>query len=317
MNKFVPKLMPVLLAVAASAVSAAPVGYSVNSDAADGDRLHRIDLATGVATAVSGLPVMSGSGPVERTDIEGLAFDREGTLWAVDEDSMHLFPLNLVSGIVAAQGDVPIDGINDEKSNDFGLTFTCEDQLFASSVISQTLYRLDLDGTATVVGAPGALGHNISALAAWGSPTRLFGLSNGLANAGNDQFVQDDRGLFSIDIGSGVATLIGTLGGAADDYFEAGLSFDTEGNLWALLDRGADASQILQLDTDTGAATLISTASGTGFESLAVAPPGGCSVPPDSVFEPEPIPALDRNGLLLTLLSMLGIGLLALHRRTL
>ena len=149
-------LMTVLLLAMPAAAAAAPVGYSVNSDAPDGDALHRIELATGVATPVSDLQVLSSTTGV-RKDIEGLAFDSAGVLWAVDEDSFRLFQVNTLSGIVQSQGDVPISGLSDAYGNDFGMTFTCEDSLYISSVSKQTLYRLDLDGSASPVGAVGAL----------------------------------------------------------------------------------------------------------------------------------------------------------------
>ena len=303
-------LIPVL-AAASLAAFAEPVGYSVNSDAPDGDSLHRIDLATGTATSVSGEKVLSTTG--FRTDIEGLAFDLAGNLWAIDEDSFRLFQISTVSGYARSEGDVMLSGISSRLKNDFGMTFTCDedDPIFISSVSSQTLYRLGLDGVASVVGSEGALGQNISALAAWGNPTRLYGLGNGL---GMDD-APDSRSLFSIDTETGQATLVGELGAAAGAYYEAGLSFDADGNLWALTDRGSEPSQILQVNTENGAATLISTASGLGFESLAVASPSGCNLSPSSEFNHKAIPTLDRIGQLLALLALLSTGLVALSRR--
>jgi hypothetical protein len=320
MKSVVRFLMASLLAAATTVALAAPVGYSVNSDADqlldNGDSLHRIDLETGVATAVSGEIVVSATG--YRTDIEGLAFDLSGNLWAIDEDSFRLFQVSTVSGFVKGEGDVSLSGLSDRSENDFGMTFTCDDQLYISSVTSQTLYRLGLDGVATVVGATGALDYNISALAAWGNPVELYGLGNGLD--GNN--VPDARSLFLIDTQTGKATQIGTLGPAASNYFQAGLSFDTDGTLWALTDRGDQPSEVLNIDVISGEATLISTVSGGGFESLAVAAPSGCD---DPVIDDEPVflpfennaiavPTTDGIGKLIFLVLLLGTGLLALNR---
>ena len=63
-------VLPVMFAVASVAASAAPMGYSVNSDAPDGDTLHTIDMATGeevhyrVTNARVGLGLMYLAGAV-------------------------------------------------------------------------------------------------------------------------------------------------------------------------------------------------------------------------------------------------------------
>ena len=305
-------LMTVLLLAMPAAAAATPVGYSVNSDAPDGDTLHRVDLATGVATPVSDLQVLSSTTGV-RKDIEGLAFDSDGVLWAVDEDSFRLFQISTLSGIVDSQGDVPISGLSDAYGNDFGMTFTCDGSLYISSVSTQTLYRLDLDGTASPVGA---MGHNISALASWGKPAQLYGLGNGLDGEG--QYKTDSRSLFSINVETGQATEVGSVGAQVSDYFEAGLSFSSDGTLWALVDRGDEPSQLLQIDKNSGEAISVIDMSAGGFESLAVASPGGCSAPPPSRDSENPtvraVPVFGNPGRLLTLVLMLGTGLLAVNR---
>lgn len=314
MKSLLRNFLPILLAAASVAAVAAPVGYSVNSDAPNGDTLHRIDLATGVAEPVSELQVISAIDI--RQDIEGLAFDSNGTLWAVDEQSMRLFPVSTKSGIVLSQGDVEITGLTARQSNDFGMTFTCTGELYVSSVAAQTLYRLAPNGTATAVGAEGALGHRISALASWGEPAMLFGLGNGLVTE-NNNVVPDNRSLFSIDPVTGVAKLIGPLGPQAAAYYEAGLSFSADGTLWALTDRGgANPNEILQLDLEDGTAKRMVETSKNGFESLAIAPPGGCTSRLADDWEQPKIPTLDNLGKVLALLVLLGTGLLAIHQRT-
>jgi hypothetical protein len=138
-----------------------------------------------------------------------------------------------------------------------------------------------LDGEATPIGASGSLGANISAIAAYGSPAQLYGLGNGLDS--NNQV--DSRTLYAIDPNQGTAAAIGSLGGAALDYHEAGLAFDEAGMLWAITDRravsgGPFPNQILRIDTAGGEnpnrATAIATTSEIGFESLAISPPRGC-----------------------------------------
>ncbi len=240
-------------ALSVGSVAAAPVGYSVNSDAPNGDELFAIDLADGSATSRGAVT----SGVENFRDVEGLAFDANGTLWAVDEQSLSLFPVNTVNATVDLNEVRPLLGINATSGNDFGMTFTCDDSLFISSVADGALYRLDNAGSATLVGA---LTQNISALAAYGNPTRLYGLSNGLQA---DESTADSRSLYEIDPTTGALTLVGALGPAAADYLQAGLSFDANGNLWALTDRriqGQDlGSEVLSIDLATGAATPVAT----------------------------------------------------------
>lgn len=297
---------------------AAPTGYSVNSDEPLGDSLFAIDLATGIESQIGKVQSLGST----RTDIEGLAFDRFGVLWGVDDESGNFFPINSTNGQVVYQDEVPLDGLGALQGNDFGLTFTCGSEIFLTSVSTQSLYQLSLDGKATLVGNEGALGVRISAIAAWGkNPTRLYGLGNGLLGDGGPQ---DNRSLYEIDPATGMATLIGNIGAAAADYFEAGLSFDDNGTLWAITDRRTVAenlgSQVLTLDTVTGKATLVSTTTVSGFESLAIAPPGGCEDDPDVEPEPgtddyEPIPTIGPAGMLLVSLLLLFTGLVSVRRR--
>ena len=150
---------------------AAPVGYSVNSDEPSGDELHVIDLATGAATSRG--PVRSATETF--LDVEGLALDPDGNLWAVDEGTLSLFPLSKGNGTVDSDAVRPIVGLDALTGNDFGMTFTCDGELFVTSVADGALYQLEPGGSANRIGN---LGANISALAAYGKPTRLFGLSN-------------------------------------------------------------------------------------------------------------------------------------------
>ncbi len=308
MNKKLQYILLTLVSLFAINANAAPMAYSVNSDSGNPgtqDSLYLIDLATGGqqrrGTLISGINT--------RIDTEGLAISRDGTLWGIDDDSMTLFPINTASGTINFLDEIPLIGLPNGGGNDFGMTFSCNNSLYITSVATQTLYRLGMDGSSQVVGTVGALGVNISALAAYGSPTQLYGLGNGLLQNGST----DSPNLYRIDTTTGIATLVGPLGPQASIYNQGGMGFDTGGNLWAITDRrinAADPSEILQINVGTGAATLIATTGEVGFESLAVAPPAACGYD----YYPR-IPTLDAAGRLLAVFILLFAGLTVLRRR--
>ncbi|MFT5139394.1 MAG: hypothetical protein ACI9CB_001038 [Rhodothermales bacterium] len=291
---------------------AAPVGFSVNSDG--GDILHRIDLFNGTS-----IPL--GAEFTDNTDIEGLAIAPDSTLWAVDEDSFSMFQINPITGFKLLGTEVSIKGTAANIFNDFGLTFSCDGTLYASSVTSKTLYTIDKAGVATVVGGLSKLGFNISALASFGdNPTILYGLGNGLLSENDSS--PDNRSLFEINLDTGIATPIGTgIGGQVAAYHEAGLSFDDDGVLWGISDRsllGGLNSEIFTIDTVSGVAAWKAETIGiTGFESLAIAPPGGCSIDGGNQNDDhsvEPIPAMGNLGALLTILALMLTGFTVLRR---
>lgn len=318
MNKKFFYVLLVIVSLFAISANAAPMAYSVNSDSgnlAAEDSLYQIDLATGNDQLVGELL----SGIESRLDTEGMAISPDGTLWGIDDDSLTLFPINTDTGAVRFQDEVSLAGFQAGGGNDFGMTFSCDNSLYITSVRTQTLYRLNLDGSSEIVGSEGALGANISAIAALGNPTRLYGLGNGQFQSGET----DSPNLYSIDAGTGVATLIGQLGAEAGEYGQGGLAFDSDGILWAITDRRvinntiADLpSQILQLDVDTGTASLISTTTEIGFESLAIAPPAACGpTTPGPGNDLAVIPTLNPAGKLLAIFILLFTGTAILRRR--
>ena len=311
-------LLSVMLLSVAAASFAAPVGYSVNSDSsniANEDSLYEINLETGDVTLVAPLS------PV-KLDVEGLAFDPDGTLYAIDDQIPTLFTLNPANAQVG--NEALITGLPSTGDNDFGMTFGCDGTLYVTSVTQRALYRMNLSGVATLIGS---LGVNISAIAAYGVPTQLYGLGNGLDRDGQT----DAPNLYSIDTATGAASLIGPLGSAADPYTEAGLDFDQGGLLWAVTDRRLPddlPSQSMQVDPQTGTASGKKILQEIGFESLAIAPPAGCDLtvtPPDDVITPPDdvpppsgtvrgVPGLNPIGLAIASLLLLITGLLAARR---
>lgn len=311
-----------LMVVSLFAVSAkaAPMAYSVNSDSVNGDSLYLIDLATGVDQLRGKLDAGTGF----RTDTEGLAFstDPESRLWGIDDSSETLFPINTLNGSIDYREDIllpPFPPGPDNKligGNDFGMTFACDNTLFFTSVKSQSLFHLDSEGIIMNVGSVGSLGVNISAIAATGNPTRLYGLGNGQFSDGTT----DSPNLYSIDLSTGVASPIGPLSDTDEfKYNEAGLAFDSDGGLWAITDRSQisnQKSQILSINVATGRATLVAeTLNEVGYESLAISPPTNCSVQVGLGDGYSPIPSLNLIGRLCAVLLLMLAGMLILRRR--
>lgn len=310
-----------IVSLFAVCANGAPMAYSVNSDSmsATQDSLYLIDLETGVDLQ-RGQPLFNGevSGGY-RLDTEGLAFDKSGTLWGIDDISRTLFPIDTISGSLSWETEVSLRNplhFPEGGSNDFGMTFSCDDTLYVTSLSgdSNKLYRLGLDGSSETIGT---LGANISALAAIGNPTRLYGLGNGQLENGEP----DAPNLYRINLDTGAAEIVGALGEPGEfSYNEAGLAFDSDGNLWAITDRRKidnQPSQILSIDVESGAAEIVSTTSEVGFESLAIAPPTACVAAPLKDDGYRPIPTLSSYGILLTVFILMFAGMIVLRKRAL
>ena len=276
MQKLKTTLLAMLLTTLTGALAAAPVGYSINADSPtdNADSLYRIDLATGVETRVAPVRAL---GQV-RIDVEGLAFAGDGTLYAVDDDTLTFFPLNPDNALVDVANEKTIKFPSPNPvggANDFGMTFACDGNLYLTSIAKGSLYRMDLDGNLTVVGGvEGKLDVKINAIAAYGDPVRLYGLGNGADDGG----ASDTPNLYELDLATGTANLVGPLGGAAGPYLQGGLAFDDAGQLWAVTEGALFGwpSQVMKIDTATGTASEVKTLSEPGFESLAITVPRGC-----------------------------------------
>ena len=227
--------------VASGAAQAGPAtsAYAVQSDG--DDRLYRIDLTTGTATAIG-----TGTG---FPDIEGLAFDAAGTLYGVDDVNEQLVRINTTTGVGTLVGPLNV------VVTDVGLAFDCAGNLWMSTDLPGTFYRVD-----TTTGAASPVGPQ-------GQPvTGLTALGNTGYGLGGDE----TDNLVTIDTATGEATVVGPLGGTLT-VTDGGLDFDDAGVLWGLEDQG----QIFTINRTTGTATLGATTL-TGFEGMAISGPAGC-----------------------------------------
>jgi hypothetical protein len=254
------------------------IGYSIDSDATG--RLWRIDMNTGVATAI---------GPTGFQDIESLSFSATGVLYGVDDASNQLVRCSLSTGACTAVGHLGVD------FTDSGLAFANNGTLWMSTDLPgppYTLYRLNsTTGKATAIGSQG---QPVTGLAFWN------GVLYGLGGDSRDNLLTMNRT-------TGAGTPVGDL--LAVTLVDGGIDFDIRGVLWGIGDRGGTPhppGQIFTVDTSTGAATLVATVtngSGSelwGFEGLAIWP---------SEKEPtEEEPFVPEPGTFL----LLGTGLLGL-----
>ncbi len=272
-------LRRVLLAVAcfcAPLSQAETVGWVVNSDsqAATGfDALHRVVLETGQATRIATSTIEAGTGNdgaspqflgLPFLDVEGLALAPDGSLYGADDFSKTLIRINTSSGLAsvaaATRGNLRLS----DTPHDFGLSFGCDGVLYMSSDQRKTLYTVSLSsGEASRIGNDGNLGFAITALAV------LDGQMYGLGAEG-------DEGLYRVDIETGTASLIAHFP-EPYRYMDAGMSVDTQGRLWAILDRtetlgGNATSLIVRIDPHSGQINTIAETI-PGIESLAIAPP--------------------------------------------
>lgn len=285
---------------------AQPTGFAVNSRGFTAEEdihvLWRVDLSNGQVERI---------GPTGFIDMEGLALAPDGTLYGADDESKTLVTVNTNSGF-----SIPVGGIRNNmgiplaQPMDFGMTFTCSGELLVSSDIERSLFSASLEtGRLDRIGQPGSLGAPITDLASWGN--ELYGIGQGLAGE-DGSFTTDAPNLYRIDPASATAEFIGSLGEAVLPYANAGLAFDQAGNLWAITDRRADGipdlkSEILRIDLETGLAEKTAEAALVGFESLAIAPPGGCGASRGAVPDAEIIPASNPHGLaILTLLMLMA-----------
>ena len=238
--------------------------YVVSSDAttaATADRLYKINLRSGEPTMIGPLGAVGGV----FEDVEGLALDAGGKLFGIDDDTKTLLTISVTSGFATAvnnaQGNTRLTTVSNPQ--DLSIAFSCSGQLYAAALNSKTLYRVNTStGFFEAVGASGTLVGGITDLAV--ANGKMYGL-------GADK-------LYRIDVETGVSSLVGSYGAGINFIEGGGLASDSSGQLWASAER-RDArldllpSQIYRINADTGAATLNTTTSVEGIESLVIGPP--------------------------------------------
>ena len=283
------------LAFAATAF-ASPIGYSVRSDV---DRkLYRIDMATGVATAI---------GATGFSKIEALAINAAGEIYGVNPATAQLVKCSGVTGACTAVGT--LIGLPQLQSN-AGLAFASTGALYLA--VNAAIYRVD-----PATGATASLGGTGPALSGLAGVTPSAACPSGLYGMGGNT----DRGKFyCVNVTNGSATLLGTLGITPLDL---GLDGDpVTGLVWGV--SNDDPGQVFAINTDTLAISNTNTVTQAGkpiggFESLAVARTGTAAVGDvvPAAVDPLIVPALSALWLAaLTLLLAASAALLLRARKS-
>lgn len=265
------RLLAALLCLLPLPLVAAPLAYVSAWNA-----LYRLDLATGQAT-----PVGSGIG---FNDVEGLALAPDGTLYGVADGTAgtgsavtdFLIRIDTTSGVGTLVGALP--GLQDSGPNgqlDYGLAFTCDGRLWASSDTTGMLWEINPSSAAvTLVGNTGA---PLTGLGGRGRQLWGIGVQNGFGN-------REQQALYRIDPETAVATRVGSLA-VNDTLSSGGADFDDAGVFWATLDSQPPdvnrPTRLARIDPVTGQASIVGPISGitenVSVRGMAIAPPGGCT----------------------------------------
>ncbi len=284
------------LFMAFSALSnAAVMAYSVADDNFEmPDHLVQINLETGEYSSKGKI-----SDPY--IALEGLAMSANGTLYGADDNTKTLvqISINEAQAFPVANADQNMGFGSPQESYDFGMTFTCSNQL--KMVVKHTGDLFDVNnmtGKATLIGNTG---HNFTSIAAWGED--LYAVASG------------DFNLYKVDGETAEVELVGSLGdlGGGIELNGSGMSFDEDGNLWMVINlRLSDPlnpfpSRIFKVDTSTGAAEFVSETL-VGIESLAISGPVGCDGVAGDL--PVAVPVFSELALLTLILSMFSIGII-------
>ena len=264
------RLLAVLMCFLPLPAMAAPEAY-----VSAWNRLYRLDLATAQAT-----PIGSGIG---FNDVEGLAIAPDGMLYGVADGTVgagsqatdFLIRINTSTGAGTLVGALNgLSGAGPNGQLDYGLAFTCDGRLWASSDTTGTLWEINPSNAA--VREVGNTGAPLSGLGGHGQQLYGIGVQNGFGD-------RAQQALYRIAPDTATATRIGSLG-VNDTLSSSGADFDAGGMLWATLDSQPPdvdrASRLARVDLASGKAAVIGSISGivenVSVRGMAIAPPHGC-----------------------------------------
>lgn len=211
-------LMGVVFASCASfAAFAAPIGFSIDAGT---NSLYRIDFGAATATLVGNTGVSL---------IEGLALAPNGTLYGTSSIG-SLYSINTTTGAATLIGSTGIGNIE-------GLDFNGNTLLAVNFASTPSVYSINVTtAVATLVVTASSSTGSVRSMAVQDANTLLIRGDNG------------PNTLFSLDLGSGVATTIGT---QANIVY--GMDFLSDGALYGLSSSGL----VFSINAGSGALTQI------------------------------------------------------------
>ena len=250
--------------------------------------MYRINMMTGVVTEL---------GPTGFSKIEALAINSAGEIFGVNPATAQLVKCLSSTGACTAVG--LLNGVAQLQTN-AGMAFSTAGVLYLA--MNAVVYRVD-PLTATTV-ALGSAGPALSGLAGV-APSATC--ASGLFGIGGNT----DRGKFyCINISTGMATLLGTIGLTPLDN---GLDGDpVTGLVWGV--SNDTPGQVFAIDPETLALSSVNTVTLAGnpiggFESLAIVHVT------DEVAGPTPVPTLSQIALIVLALLMVAVTALTLSRQ--
>jgi PEP-CTERM motif len=264
---------------------AADLLYATGGGVGELSALYTLNTQTGTPTLLWNFPGVHIYGG-------GLAYDRASDslfatgAWDSSTGTTRLFSINRFTGVLAEVGPVG----NDLNLSAGGLAIhPLTGVMYAVGAGNQStgLFTLSkTSGTATLVGLSGGqccvvpFGFNMYGLG-FASNGTLF--ANGLTLSGDGS-----SHLFTLDLGSGLATDIGSHGvGVGRQLNYSGLAFDANGVMLSMGSYDAASGALFTVNTATGAATSLTAPGPYGSGPIHFGVDGGLSFAPSAAV-PEP-----------------------------
>jgi len=287
LNKLFPLLaFSILLLVPAGAQDAYAAGVLFGSDAFG--NLFTINVVTGVITTIGNFGPIGGQFNSETTDIEctsdGLSCFSECAAFGFCIEPFDI-TIPSVTGAPISHGG-PYNGLEFVGNTLFGIRHPANGGPFLD------ILNPPLTGTPTPVGSTGTT-LPMSGLAHDTSSGIMYGVDGG----GGGGFGAGPGNLYTINLGTGLATLVGNTGQTLGS-----LQFGPDGLLYAGGNK-ADGGNIYRINTATGAATFFTSST---FPSVT-----GLTLVGDEVVGGEFLP-IDNTALLLAGLQTSAIWMLPL-----
>ncbi|GEM_PF-3056857 len=166
------------------------------------NRLYRLDLSTGAATVVgTGFGTIGGAAV---SDVKGLTFAPDGTLYAFADSPQALFRINTATGRASLVGQFRENGQLFDLTNNLNATivFTCSGKMLMSSRVQRKLWEVDpataavttIGPLAPAIGGMSALGTDLYALGVAGSEG-LFTITESSAQSNRRSSALDGRNI--------------------------------------------------------------------------------------------------------------------------